>query len=900
MTHADPKPPTEKAQADRAFERKIRRTRWFLFLEQVWLRAWLAFAIIGAFVLVSLLELWSGLGDTAHLGLLGVFGVALTLALGYAVRTAWPTREDAIRRIESVSGVPHRPASSYEDTLTASAEDPATRAIWRAHRARMAAMLERLKTGTPSPRTDRLDPLALRALGVLGLALLASLAGTTLPEKLKGAFHLASSDRLSEARLDAWVTPPAYTGRPPLMLADGANPIGRAALDTAGKADAEGKPQDVPDRSVLVVRASGLGSASLRLEVPGPDPEKPQLIEAEVKSGGQDVQEARFDVRKAATVRVFAGSTPIASWRLGVIPDQPPAIAYSKKLEQTPRGSMKISYKAADDYGVASAEVKLERAKPKPSDPNRAWAEAKPLSGPRPPLQRPPVLPLRLPDSAAKDGEASTYLEFASHPWAGLRVKMTLVAKDQAGQTGRSDDIELVLPERKFRKPLARAVIEQRRKLIDDPRYRPQVTTALGALTLAPEDFIEDTHVYLGLRTAYHRLGGGQSREIIKSVIDQLWHVALRIEDGNLSDAERRLREAKDRLAKAIEEGAPEEEIAQLMKELKEAFREFAQEMSKQRNEETGQENGQDPNNQELSQKELDEMLNELEEMAKSGSREEAMQMLSEMEDLMERMQAGQSNEQQAKENKALMKMMEELSSMLGEQQQLMDDTFGEQRKQASGEDGEQQQGEKGQKGQRQGAGQGQKGQKGQRAQGQNGQNGQDGAEGEDGGELGQGDEKGQQGRGRGQLGERQRELKERLARLQEEMRSKRAGDQKKLGDAKDAMEGAEDALGQGDLETATEEQGRALDKMRQSAQSMAEQLLANTPQRNGQQGNSRDPLGRPQKTQGPDLGTSVKVPGAIDKQRAREILEELRRRLGEATRPAGELDYLERLEKRF
>ena len=42
------------------------------------------------------------------------------------------------------------------------------------------------------------------------------------------------------------------------------------------------------------------------------------------------------------------------------------------------------------------------------------------------------------------------------------------------------------------------------------------------------------------------------------------------------------------------------------------------------------------------------------------------------------------------------------------------------------------------------------------------------------------------------------------------------------------------------------------------------------------------------------------KVPDAIDMQRAREILEELRRRSGEATRPPVELDYLERLLKRF
>ena len=58
--------------------------------------------------------------------------------------------------------------------------------------------------------------------------------------------------------------------------------------------------------------------------------------------------------------------------------------------------------------------------------------------------------------------------------------------------------------------------------------------------------------------------------------------------------------------------------------------------------------------------------------------------------------------------------------------------------------------------------------------------------------------------------------------------------------------------------------------------------------------------LGRP--LRGRDYGddTTVKVPGEIDVQRARRILEELRRRFGETFRPQLELDYIERLLKDF
>ena len=204
------------------------------------------------------------------------------------------------------------------------------------------------------------------------------------------------------------------------------------------------------------------------------------------------------------------------------------------------------------------------------------------LKGPRPPLERPPQLDLRLPRANAKEGEAVSHLELGAHPWAGLKVIMTLEATDVAGKVGRSEDIEMVLPQRHFKKPFARAVVEQRRKLVEDPRYRDQVMLALDALTMEPEGFIDDVQVYLGLRTALYRLQREQTRAGLNSVIEQLWHVALRIEDGDLSDAERRLREAQDKLSKLLEDGASDEEIEEAMKELREALNDYMQQMAKQ------------------------------------------------------------------------------------------------------------------------------------------------------------------------------------------------------------------------------------------------------------------------------------------------------------------------------
>ena len=179
------------------------------------------------------------------------------------------------------------------------------------------------------------------------------------------------------------------------------------------------------------------------------------------------------------------------------------------------------------------------------------------------------------------------------------------------------------------------------------------------------------------------------------------------------------------------------------------------------------------------------------------------------------------------------------------------------------------------------------------RGQGQRGQ-----------GQRGQGQ---QQGQGQGDrfspdaLGRRQGGIGDQLDRLRRGMQQFGMRPPGQFDGAKEAMENAERALREGDLDTATREQSRALEQLRQGAQSMAEQMLRQMPSRFGRAQNAPlDPLGRPQRTEGPDLGTSVKVPDEVDVQRAREILEELRRRLGERFRPELEIEYLERLLKRF
>ncbi|HXF53658.1 MAG TPA: TIGR02302 family protein [Hyphomicrobiaceae bacterium] len=826
----------------RTFERKVRLSRVALFFERLWPRLWLAIAVVGLFLLVSLADVWPHLSVKTHQLVLALFGLALLATLIYAARVPWPSREAAVRRIERRSGLPHRPATTYEDTITLGSDDPSTRAIWAAHRRRLSDLVARLRVGTPEPRTDRHDPLAMRALLLLSITLLLILAGDAARDRLMGAFRFGSGVLLSEARIDAWVTPPAYTAKPPILLADGSHRAFAPAVAA--------EPIDVPANSILIVRSSGANAATLSADL-RPEQGQVEPLPAGAAVAASEVSEVRVTLKQSGPVRILGNGSELVRWTFNVIPDRPPKITLTKEPETSRRGTMKLTYKVEDDYGVAAAEVRFERLPPDPDNPRTAWARAE-LKGPRLPYERPPALGLRLPRNNAKDAETTSQHELASHPWSGLKVRMMLIARDHAGNIGRTEPIEMKVAERHFYKPLARAVIEQRRKLAEDSRYRLRVARAIDALTLEPETFIRDRNVYLGLRSVYHRLLRDKTRAGLKSASDQLWHIALRIEDGRgLSDAERRLRDIQDQLSRALQEGASDEEIRRLMQELRQALAEFMQQLAEQAQELP---EGLSQDMQVLRPEDLDRLLNDLENMARQGSREMAQDMLNQLRNLLEQLQSGRFARGQPGQGQQMMQMLNEFGELIGRQQRLMDDTYGAQR-----QEGEQGQGEQG------------------------------------------------QGQGRrhspGELGERQGQLRDQLGRLQRGLQQFGQPPSENLRDAGEAMDNARRALEQGDLETATREQGRALDQLRQGAQQMAEQMLRQMPSRYGQGPAAdapRDPLGRPQRSQGPDLGTTVKVPDEIDMQRAREILEELRRRLGDQTRPLLELDYIERLLRRF
>ncbi len=161
-----PKEPSPKGAEDsalaRRFERSVRLSWLALFAERVWEGLLWPFLVIAVFLVVSLLELWSLLPPLMHRVVLGGFALALIVSFLPLVRLSLPTRQEALRRLERHAGIKHRPASSYEDHLTAT-QAKETAALWAVHRTRLSRLIARLKPSWPKPRTDREDPYAIRS-----------------------------------------------------------------------------------------------------------------------------------------------------------------------------------------------------------------------------------------------------------------------------------------------------------------------------------------------------------------------------------------------------------------------------------------------------------------------------------------------------------------------------------------------------------------------------------------------------------------------------------------------------------------------------------------------------------------------------------------------------------------
>jgi len=810
---------------------KLLLARVALFWERLWPALLPPALLFGLFLTLALLDLLPLLGPWLHTAALLAFAAGFLWLLRRALRgLALPDEQAARRRLERDSGLRHRPLAALEDQPAGDDSDPLLAAYWRLHRARLLAQLRGLRVAWPRAGWARVDGLGLRALVGLPLLVAVVVAATDWEARLLRALlpELVLAAEVPPPRIDVWISPPAYTGEPPAYLDPEAEP---------------GEVVRVPAGSRVLVQVQG-GRGTPRLDLDG-DPL------AELESRDESVFRAETVLSAGRRLSIDQNGLPIAGWTLAVIPDLPPSVAYLTAPARAARGALQFEYEVADDYGVESATALIERR-----DEGGGGETME--------------LPLPLPARSPQQAEGRSFQDLTPHLWAGVPVRITLEVRDAIGQSGRTEAFETVLPERVFNHPVARRLAELRRELTLDPGRRRPVAAALDALARQPEHYFGDLVVTLGIVTAEQRLLRDRRDTAVPQVQTLLWDLALRIEDGDLSVSERRLRELQQELQEALAAEAPQEEIDRLMNELQEALDQFLGAMAEQalRDFEALRMEEMPPFDEMLSRDQLQELIEQAREMARSGDRDRARELLSELQRMLENLQAQPLPlEEMNQRLEQSMQMMQDLQEMMREQQELLDRSF-------------------------------------QRAQ-----------RGETGRGTGEAEDQGREsspGRAPGtEAGDAlaQDSLRRELGDLM-----RRSGDMtgnipRPLGQAEQAMRAARDALDRGASGEALGPQGEALDHLQRGMETMLEDFAQQFGDGEGGEGNSlgrpgsqpRDPFGRQRGEGGyADRGEGTEIPEGEVRQRAREILHELRRRSGQRGRPQIELDYLERLLRRF
>jgi uncharacterized protein (TIGR02302 family) len=787
------------------------------------------FLALAAFDLLPRLPGWLHL--TILIGFLGAIIAAVAFELK---RNRRPTRSDVLRRIELDNQLSHRPFSTLIDQPFAG--KPAGSELWRTHQLRAAQAISRIRLIKLRPFVAGLDRHAGRAL--VGLLLLIGIivSSNRFGERLDAALSPAVFGNMAARNvgLDVWITPPDYTGAPPVILS---------------RSQASNETIEVPVESKVEARVNG-GWSLPRLHING--------SKLAFEKTAPHSYQITTDLLSGDRLAVTQGWHRLGSWPLSILPNVAPVIAWINPPAAGDHSSVKLEYTAADQYGLAKIEARIRLA-----DAVKGQMLPKGTALDQPGAD---IFTVELPGQAGhpKSVKAAPEEDWTGNPWAGFPVEVQLTATNLAGQTAVTTEEELILPERAFTQPVAKAIIALRKRLTLDPLgERVDIAGKVAELGSHYDDYGGDATIFLALQIAASRLRHDEQLADLRDIQDMLWQAAVQIEDGATSQSAKNLSAAEKALQDALDRHAPQSEIDKLTGDLKNALNKHLDQLEKELAKRLAQGEAiplAPPGSQALTRNSLNDLVDKMQNAARNGDSKSAQQMLSQLEDEMKNLHARQNQPPSSKSQQA-MKDMGKLKDLIQRQQQLMDKTF----RRSTGNTAPDEE---------------------MHSYHHNPFDPRHR-------QLGDAEDNG---------AESQRHLKSDLQGLQHELEGL-GMKAPKMGEASTAMGNAIGQLDQNHFAQALPSQQEALDKLKDDMQSLSQQMQqegGGMAMGNGGSGNGggKDPLGRP--TGGSGSDEKVDIPDSSDQERARAVIEELRKRSGERNRAKTEHDYIDRLLKGF
>ena len=756
-------------------------------------------------------------------------GISLICSVYRGLRSlSLPTKIDAERIVDQA--LHNHPISVLRETGFVGTNHHGADALWATHVDQMRQEAEQAQPQPVDFRLSRMDPFGLRYIALL-FATMGVLFGSLTRIADLGVSPAAAMQMPNAITWEGWVSPPEYTRLPQLYLNDLTD---RDELEL------------LAGSSVLIHFYGAVGDHNLSETVSRrvQDP----LIATDPKQA--------FNIAQAGEISI-TGQNP-QKWTIALRGDDIPSVTLDEAFETDFFGVSKLGYRVIDDYGVTEmiAEIALDLNRV-----NRRYG----LSV-APDSNDPIIIEIPLPIAGSRKAFAAIWQsDFSKEPWVHLPVVMTFSARDGAGQWGQSASMMTDLPGRRFFDPLASSIIEMCRDLLWSVANANRVIRMMRMVRYQPDTEFRDPESLITFSAILDNLelarDGGILDAKLPGIAEELWSLAIEIEEGDVNDALQRMREAQERLSQAMKNGASPQEIERLMQELKEANENYMRQLRQQneraeRNEFDQSTPGEQMN---LDMADIQAMMDRIQELMEQGRMAEAQQALEELKEMMENLrlsengQGGEGGQSSA----------QGLADLLQDQQDLSDDAFNDLQQEFSNPDGQESQGEQGGEGQQQGS----------------------------------------------DFADRQGQLRERLendrSAIEGELGDEGEDAQRSLEQAERAMRRAQSALEDGDLDGAVDQQAQAMDALRQAIRDVnraqrSENSDAEQGNSDQQEGQGRDPLGRPQGGDGSSGTAEARREGQDREAQAAELLDEIRRRAGDRERSETERDYLKRLLNRF
>lgn len=676
----------------RLANRRLRSAQISLYLETILKFIWRPLSWIALFFALMLLSVPDLIGNAGWI-LTGItFWVGLFVILAKDIKTLKiPTKTDILKRSEQDNDLPYRPIEILNDT-PAGIHSIAKKKLWTKIAERAEKDIKALKPSYPVLSSARWDQKGVRIMALIALMAGFIIAGHDSNDRLlRGLFPFGGLGSNTGLEYTIWVTAPDYTGYRDIVIDSENKDISYPEITLAEGSEIKATINGLwgpawfslsHEYDELSLRFSATEHDSTIIDATIKDMNIPEghslaqieLGEVEAQAGAQT---ATIDTRVKAELKLQNLIRSFARYDVLYAADESPTISWaesgqfsgtktdaiesdalendneaentngdsesetSETAPQTPdpfeeliaktddghdrNYGMSFPITMYDDYGVKSIELHLSLAEDMTDKPliDGQNVYTKPIS-----------------TSARQDYATSSYFDLSDHPWVGLPVEVSIHAIDAAGQHAQTDKRVYTLREREFSQILAQRLVYLRKKLIWNGLEEAQrVAFDLTYQLDYPEDMRDDPAIWLQIRKTRDNLKRADDIEDIKKTIDDLWTIALDLEDMGLSKAARQLDRATSRLTRALRrDRTSDEDKFSLFKEYKESMKNYLDKLREFNENRDGIEGQITPDimNDLMDPEPLEEMLNQMEDLAQAEDYESLEDMIANLQALLD------------------------------------------------------------------------------------------------------------------------------------------------------------------------------------------------------------------------------------------------------------------------